>query len=153
MRHSAAEKIEIIRLVEQSALPLQHTLKELDLPRSTFYRWYPRYRAAGEPGLADRRPGHRPVWNHIPEVVREQIVALALAPPDQSARQRAWLFTDQQGYFISESSVFRGLKRCDLIEPPAFQVLTAAGRFAHPTQRVNELWQTDFTSFKVHGWG
>jgi hypothetical protein len=37
---AAAEKPETIRLAEQSALPLQQTLKELNLPRSTFDRWY-----------------------------------------------------------------------------------------------------------------
>lgn len=153
MRHSAAEKRELIHLVEQSALPVQQTLKELEVPRSTFYRWYQRYRVKGESGLVDQRPGRRQVWNRIPEAVQTQIVELALAKPEHSARQLAWRFTDQQGYFISESSVFRVLKRFDLIESPAFQVLTAADHFAQPTRRVNELWQTDFTYFKVQGWG
>jgi len=29
----------------------------------------------------------------------------------------------------------------------------AADKFQHPTVRVNELWQTDFTYFRVVGWG
>jgi putative transposase len=45
------------------------------------------------------------------------------------------------------------LKGFDLIESPAFEVVTAAEKFAHPTRRVNELWQTDFTYFKLQGWG
>jgi hypothetical protein len=49
--------------------------------------------------------------------------------------------------------IFRLLKRFDLAESPAFQLVTAADRFAHPTRRVNELWQTDFTYFKIQGWG
>jgi len=40
MRTSAAEKFEIIRLVEEAALPAKRVLAELDIPRSTFYRWY-----------------------------------------------------------------------------------------------------------------
>ena len=40
MRRSQAEKIEIIHLVEHSELSISKTLEELDVPRSTFYRWY-----------------------------------------------------------------------------------------------------------------
>jgi transposase-like protein len=57
MRYTQTEKMEIIRLVEESDLPVKRTLEELDVPRSTFYRWYERYQAAGYEGLADRQPG------------------------------------------------------------------------------------------------
>ena len=40
MRRSATEKREIIELVEHSALSVEATLNELDVPRSSFYRWY-----------------------------------------------------------------------------------------------------------------
>ena len=43
MRYSASEKLEIIRLVEQSDLPVRRTLEQLSIPRSTFYQWYDRY--------------------------------------------------------------------------------------------------------------
>ena len=49
--------------------------------------------------------------------------------------------------------MYRILKRYDLIESPAFEVIQAAEQFKHPTKRVNELWQTDFTYFKIMGWG
>ena len=32
-------------------------------------------------------------------------------------------------------------------------VMHAAVKFLHPTSRVHELWQTDFTYFRVVGWG
>ena len=47
----------------------------------------------------------------------------------------------------------RLLKAKDLIASPAFIVLKAADRFQHPSTRVNQLWQTDFTYLKVIGWG
>lgn len=47
MRFSQSEKMEIIRLVEGSALPVAQTLRELDVPRSSFYRWYRRYNEEG----------------------------------------------------------------------------------------------------------
>ena len=153
MRRSQEEKREIIHLVEHSELPMKCTLDELNVPRSTFYRWYQKFQEDGEEGLIDRRPNPGQVWNHIPDAVREQVVKLALEHPDRSSRQIAWLFTDEQGYFISESSVFRILRGFDLIESPAFKMISAKDKFQHPTKRVNELWQTDFTYFKVMNWG
>ncbi len=81
------------------------------------------------------------------------MVDLALQYPERSPREVAWLFTDEKGYFISELSTYRILKGFDLVESPAFTVLSAADEFKHPTTRVNELWQTDFTYFKILGWG
>ena len=43
MKYPASEKLEIIRLVEQSPLPVRHTLGTLGIPRATFYRWYDRF--------------------------------------------------------------------------------------------------------------
>ena len=37
MRYPACEKLEIIRLVEQSTLPVKRTLEKLSVPRATFY--------------------------------------------------------------------------------------------------------------------
>ena len=54
MRYSASEKLEIIRLVEQSHLPAGRTLEKLGILRSTFYRWYDRYQAGGPEALEDR---------------------------------------------------------------------------------------------------
>ena len=47
MRYSAAEKYEIIRLVEQSSLSVKQTLARLDIRKSTFYAWLKRYEMGG----------------------------------------------------------------------------------------------------------
>ena len=39
MRYPAAEKLEIIQLVEQSHLPVRRSFEQIGIPRSTFYRW------------------------------------------------------------------------------------------------------------------
>lgn len=67
MRYTQAEKLEIIHLVETSDQPVKRTLAELGVPRSTFYRWYARYRIAGAAGLADQSHGPRRFWNRIPD--------------------------------------------------------------------------------------
>lgn len=152
-RTSASEKYEIIRLVEGSALPVKQTLAEIGVPRSTFYRWYEQYQREGMDGLTDRSSQPRQFWNRIPDTVRDQVVQIALAHAEMSPRELAWHITDTQGYFISESSVYRILKTFDLITSPAFVLVKAADKFQHPTKRVHELWQTDFSQFKIVGWG
>ena len=153
MRYTQSEKMEIIRIVEASKLPVSRTLEELDVPRSTFYDWYRRYRDEGYDGLADKKSAPRRVWNRIPDSERERVRQIALKSPALSPRELAWHITDEMGYFISESSVYRILREYDLIASPAYIVISASDRFKNPTKRVNEMWQTDFTYFKVIGWG
>ena len=153
MRRTAAEKYEVIRLVEGSDLPVRQTLRELQVNRSTFYVWYHRYAERGRAGLQSKPSAARRYWNRIPPRVRQRVVEAALADPERSPRELAWQLTDREGHFLSESSVYRILKAYDLIPNPAFIVLSAAKSFRHPTRRPNELWQTDFTYLQVVGWG
>jgi transposase InsO family protein len=150
---SAAEKLELIRLVEGSALSIRQTLREIGLARSTFYAWYNRYLEGGPEALQDRKPRRRAVWNRISDRVREQVIDTALVHTELSPRELACRMTDREGEFLSESSVYRILKAADLIESPAYILMQAGDRFQHPTRRRNELWQTDFTYLPVVGWG
>jgi putative transposase len=153
MRYTQAEKMEIIRMVEESDMSTRSTLRELDINRGTFYHWYGQYKKYGYDGLAGKKPMARKFWNRIPDQEKEQVVAIALEQPKQSPRELACYITDKYGYYISESSVYRILKGYDLIPSPAYIVMSAADKFRNPTKRTHELWQTDFTYFKVVGWG
>ena len=153
MRYNQGEKMEIIRTVEDSELSVRRTLIELDIPRSTFYTWYRNYLEHGYDGLADRRPGPRRFWNRIPDCEKEKVVQIALDRPELTSRELAWHITDKEHYYISESSVYRILKSFDLITSPNYILLSASDKFQNPTKRINELWQTDFTYFKIIGWG
>jgi transposase InsO family protein len=150
---TASEKLAIIRLVEDSELSVRRTLKEIRVSRSSFYRWYRAYEDQGLTGLENQSRAVRQHWNRIPDSVRDLIVQVALDRPDLTPRELAWHITDVHDYFVSESSVYRILKARDLIASPQFTVLAASDRFQHPTTRVHELWQTDFTYFRVVGWG
>jgi putative transposase len=96
MRYPASEKLEIIRLIEHSHLPVRQTLAKLGILPGTFYRWYDRFQAGGPEALEDRSPMPRRVWNRIPHDVRERIVELALDEPELSPRELATRFTTNQ---------------------------------------------------------
>ncbi|AEV35689.1 ISCc3, transposase OrfB [Pseudovibrio sp. FO-BEG1] len=153
MRYPAHEKLEIIRLVEGSHQPIKRTLELLGIPRSTFYVWYNCYLEGGVEALEDRVSRPAKVWNRIPDEIRSQIIEMALDEPDLSPRELAVRFTDTKGYFVSEASVYRLLKAQDLITSPAYVVIKAADEFKDKTTKPNQQWQTDFTYFKIIGWG
>ena len=153
MRYSPSEKLEIIRIVEDSELSVRKTLREFGIHRSTFYKWYRRYLDGGLEGLGPQKPKARCFWKKIPEEVKEQVLSEALEQTSLSPRELACRITDTKGYFISESSVYRILKSHDLITSPAYILMQAGDSFKNPTQRIHELLQTDFTYFRVVGWG
>jgi putative transposase len=153
MRYPASDKVEIIRLVEQSHLPTRRTLEMLGISRASFYRWYDRYETGGPEALSDRPSRPNRVWNRIPDEVRSQIIELALDQPELSPRELALRFTDERKYFVSEASIYRLLKANDLITSPAYIIIKAADEFKDKTTAPNQLWQTDFTYLKVTGWG
>ena len=125
MRYSQSEKMEVIRTVESSELGVRQTLREFQICRSTFYDWYRRYLDGGYDGLSDKRPNPKKFWNKIPDPIKEQVVDIALDQTEKSPRELACYITDTQGYFISESSVYRILKSHDLITSPNYIVMSA----------------------------
>ena len=120
MKPSPSDRVEIIRLVEESHLPARRTLELLGIARSSFYRWYDRYQRGGPEALADRPSRPDRVWNRIPDEMRTQIIEMALDCPELSPRELAVRFTDERRYFVSEASVYRLLKSHDLITSPAY---------------------------------
>lgn len=157
MRYPASEKLEIIRLVEQSHLPARRILAQLGIPKTTFYRWYDLFLGQGPEGLEDGKggpiSGSGRVWNRIADEVRGQIIDMALDHTDLSPRELAVKFCDEKNYFVSEASVYRLLKERGLITSPAYIVMKAAEEYHEKTTAPNQMWQTDFTYFKIIGWG
>jgi len=91
------------------------------------------------------------VWNKVAETHCEAIIDLALDHPELSPRELAATYTNDKGYFVLEKTVYRLLKIQDLITSPAYILMIASTKLQSPTVRVNEMWQTDFTYFKIVG--
>ena len=154
MRLSASEKYEIIQMVDKSEIGVNKTLKEIGVNKSTFFKWYKAYCENGIEGLQPhKRASSRQQWNTIPQVQKNLVVEIALEYPHLSPRELAHRLTDEQRIFISESSVYRILKAKGLITSPAHILLAASNEFKNKTSFVHEMWQTDFTYFKIIGWG
>ena len=153
MRFTASEKQEIIHMVDRSEIGVNKTLCEIGLNKSTFYNWYKAYSDHGVDGLAPSKRTSNRQWNSLPQEQKNLVVELALEHPHLSSRELAFKLTDEQQIFISESSVYRILKARGLITTPSHVLLSAADEFSKKTCFVNEMWQTDFTYFKIVGWG
>lgn len=153
MRLTAAEKYELIQTVTTSELGVKKTLEEFGIPKSSFYKWYKRYLEKGYDGLEKSKRISNRQWNSIPESQQNLVVEIALEYPELSSRELAYKITDEHGIYISESSVYRILKKRDLIPAPNHILIEASNEFKDKTQFVHQMWQTDFTYFKIIGWG
>lgn len=150
---SAVEKLEILRAVEASELPVNETLKRLDVPLATYYRWRSIYREQGANALQNQPPIARKIWNRLPEAEEKLVLKLAAEYPERSAREISCHVVDRLGKYISESSVYRILKKHDLIRKHDTKRFPAGKEFKVKTTGINQLWQTDATYFFVHDWG
>jgi transposase InsO family protein len=147
---SAEGKTEILGLVANSGLPCSRSLAQLRLPRSTYYRWLKRQL---EGKLEDRKGGSSIPWNKISPEEEARVLAEARASPELSCRQLACTLTDGGSMYVSESTVYRILKREGLIRPAEIIGFKAAKEYRHKTKRPNELWATDCCHLRVIDWG
>jgi len=147
---SAEGKAEILTLVSRSGLPRSRALAQLRLPRSTYYRWLKRL---SEDRLKDEKGGSPIPWNKIRPEEETRILAEARASPELSCRQLALTITDSSGAYLSESTVYRVLKKSGLIKPAEIIGFKAAKEYRRKTKQPNELWASDCCHFKVIDWG
>jgi len=153
MTYTSSEKAEIIKIVEESKVSISQTLRELKVSRSSFYDWYHKYNEYGIEGLKKKTKTPQKFWNAIPEWEKDRVVKATRKYPEKSCREIAFHITDEMGYFISESSVYRILREREIITTPVFHVISAKDKFQNPTTAPNQLWQSDFTYLKVLNWG
>jgi len=150
---SKSEKMDIIRQVESSGLNITQALKKFDMPRSTYYRWKHKLRTMGIHGLQDKKPCRARTWNQLLPHQEDEILKTAYANPEWSSRHISLYITDNFRFSVSESSVYRRLKKIGLIPEPKIRRFAASSEYKVKTTRVNQQWQTDATYLKVDRWG
>ena len=147
------EKMTLILAVEESGFKVTDALRRLDMPRSTYYRWRAKLKREGLTGLKDKRPVPKRQWNSITPVEEKVILKVAEEKPELSSREISFSITDEQEFSVSESTVYRVLKREGLIRDTTIESFPAAKEYHTKPQHVNEQWQTDATYLHVEGWG
>jgi transposase InsO family protein len=146
---STVDKAAIMDRVETLTGHKQQALSELGIARSTYYRWRQWQRGDSlEPhSVAGRRS-----WNRITPEEDGKILAAAREVPEVSSRQLAAWITDNAGFAVSESTVYRILRREGLVKRPEVQ-LVAGKEYHTKTTGPHQMWATDASYFRVVGWG
>jgi putative transposase len=147
------QKGEILRAVESSSLPVKESLARLDVPSTTYYRWKAKVARHGREGLQDRSPFNGRVWNKILPHEEKRILEVADLYPDWSSREISVHISDNDDFTVSESTVYRVLKRYGLIRTSEKKTFPAGPEYTVKTKRVNEMWQTDASHLIVKNWG
>jgi transposase InsO family protein len=140
---SAGDKAIILAQVENQSRGKRQALMALGIPKSSYYRW-----RQGQPDLGNRK---RP-WNRITPEEEDKVLAVARESPDLSSRQLSTWITDNEGFAVSESTVYRILKGEGLVKRQETQ-LSAANEYHTKTTRPHQMWATDASYFRVVGWG
>ena len=140
---SAGKKAIILGQVEKQSRGKRQALMALGIPKSSYYRW-----RQGQPDSGNRK---RP-WNRITPDEQDKILVVAQESPELSSRQLSAWITDNEGFAVSESTVYRILSREGLVKRQETQ-LVAAKEYHTKTTRPHQMWATDASYFRVVGWG
>ena len=82
----------------------------------------------------------------------QMVLTVARQSPELSCRQLAAWITDNKGFSVSESTIYRILRRAGLVKSPEMQ-LKAGKEYHRKTTGPNQMWATGAYYFKVIRWG
>lgn len=140
---NATDKTSILSQVENKPMGKRQALMALGIPKSSYYRW----RMGRVNPVAAARP-----WNRITPAEEVKIKVIARESPELSSRQLSAWITDNAGFAVSESTVYRILRREGLVKRQETQPL-AAKEYHTKTTGPHQMWATDASYFRVVGWG
>jgi len=146
---STIDKTAIMARVETLAGRKRQGLSELGVAKSTYYRWRQGQR---DQGLEIHPRASRRPWNRITSEEGGKVLAVARDFPELSSRQLATWITDNATFAVSESTVYRILRREGLVKRRDVQ-LVAGKEYHTKTTRPHQMWATDASYFRVVGWG
>jgi len=117
---SAGDKAIILTQVENQSSGKRQALMALGIPKSSYYRW-----RRGQPDSRSRKRS----WNRITPEEESKILTVARESPELSSRQLSAWITDNEGFAVSESTVYRILRREGLVK--RLEVQLVAGKEYH----------------------
>ena len=82
----------------------------------------------------------------------DHVLSVAREMPELSPRQLAAWVTGNMGFSVSESTVYRVLRREGLVKRPEMR-LAADKEYHRKTTGPHQMWATDASYFRVVGWG
>jgi len=143
---SAVDKAIVLAQVENKFRGKRQALMALGIPKSSYYRW----RRCD--GLESHSGDRGSPWNRITPEEESKILTVAREYTELSSRQLAVWITDNEGFAVSESTVYRILRKEGLVK--RLEVQFVAGKEYHTkTTRPHQMWATDASYFRVVGWG
>jgi putative transposase len=140
---SAMDKAIILAQVEDQSGGKRQALMALGIAKSSYYRW-----RRWQPALRSRKVP----WNRITPEEEGRILVLAREYPELSSRQLSAWITDNESFAVSESTVYRILRREGLVKRQETQII-AAKEYHTKTTRPHQMWATDASYFRVIDWG
>ena len=150
---SPEQKLEILRHVEGVDMPVKEALSRLDVPASTYYRWRRKFRRTGTEGLRDLSPHKGRAWNSTLPEEHEKVLEIAMLYAEWSPREISCHIADNCGFTVSESTVYRKLRKLGWIKPREVKTFPAGPEYKVKTRRPNQMWQTDASYLLVKNWG
>ena len=82
---SASEKTTVLASVASSTLPKRQVLKDLGVPKSTYYRWLTREQRCQ--GLENQPGGGLAPWNRLSQPEEQAVLTVARRAPELSCRK------------------------------------------------------------------
>jgi len=148
---NVSDKERILALVAGSPLPQPKLLAQLGISKSTYYRWL---KLQAEGRLQDGNGNSHLAWNRLRPEDEQIILARASALPELTIRQLALRITDSDGIYVSESTMYRILKREGLIKTGKRLGFDIGKQYHRKTRGTHELWVVDSVCINMfnRGW-
>ncbi len=106
-----------------------------------------------ESKLGDGKSKSRGPWNKVKAEEEKLVIDQARASPELSLRRRALRLVDKYGCWVSESTVYRTLRREGLVKRAEVKGFAAGKEYHHKIRKLNEMWATDGSYLRVVNWG
>ena len=124
--------------MEQTRWGKRRLLGQLQVPKSTYYRWRARDLQGKQhsSGNSVRIP-----WNKLSSPEEAAVLAAARESPEWSSRQLATWITDHLRLSVGESTGYRLLNKEGLVKPPEMKRL-AGKEYQRKTSGPHQMWAT-----------